>query len=189
MNDRIQKQADRLLYDHSLLNLLNKYGTPHIIGSYRMNLMAWNDLDIDIDISQAGMSLHKLYTLTAELLSAFQPVWYEAKETTDIHGNPACFLGFETRILGELWNVDLWFFERGIIETALRFCDHIAEEVAANPEKGTAILAIKKYLMAHGLYAFDKYTSMDVYRAVIEDNISTPEDFLSGEKEKGRVAE
>lgn len=42
------EQANHILYDLGLLNELNKYGKAHIIGSVRMNLMAWNDLDIDV---------------------------------------------------------------------------------------------------------------------------------------------
>ena len=44
-----KEQADCILYKYNLLNELKKYGTPHIIGSYRMDMMAWNDLDIDIE--------------------------------------------------------------------------------------------------------------------------------------------
>jgi len=44
-----REQADYILYDMGLLCELKKYGTPHIIGSCRMDMMAWNDLDIDIE--------------------------------------------------------------------------------------------------------------------------------------------
>ena len=44
-----KERADYFLYDCGLLEELKKYGNPHIIGSYRMDLMACNDLDIDIE--------------------------------------------------------------------------------------------------------------------------------------------
>ena len=50
-----KEQADFILYKCGLLDELKKYGCPHIIGSYRMDMMAWNDLDIDVENS--GMSL------------------------------------------------------------------------------------------------------------------------------------
>lgn len=182
-----KKQADRLLYDCSLLDILKKYGTPHIIGSYRMDLMAWNDLDIDIDITNAGMNRQKLYELTGVLLRRFHPVWYEAKETRDDVGRPAWFYGFETEILGECWNVDLWFFERESISKALEFCDETAQKVIRDPAKKIAILSLKEFLMAQGLYSFDQYSSMDVYRAVLTDGIATPEEFLSKYKKRPRT--
>ena len=49
MNNTDRKsQADRILYEFGLLKKLEEMGVPHIIGSYRMDMMAWNDLDIDI---------------------------------------------------------------------------------------------------------------------------------------------
>ena len=53
------EQANRILYDLGLMNELNKYGKPHLIGSVKMDLTAWEDLDIDIE--NESMSLDKLY--------------------------------------------------------------------------------------------------------------------------------
>ncbi len=43
-----------------------------------MDMMAWNDLDIDIE--NDTMSLDKLYELSTFIINTFHPVWYEAKE-------------------------------------------------------------------------------------------------------------
>ena len=63
--ERIREQADKILQDLGLLDKLRKYGTPHVIGSYSMNTMAWNDLDIDV--SNEKMDLDRLYQLTDEI--------------------------------------------------------------------------------------------------------------------------
>ena len=79
MNNVARKsQADRILYEFGLLKKLEELGVPHLIGSYRMDMMAWNDLDIDIE--NDGMSLDKLYELSSFILNKFHPTWYEAKE-------------------------------------------------------------------------------------------------------------
>lgn len=102
--DNFKNNADKLLYDFGLLDELNNYGTPYIVGSYAMDLMAWNDLDIYV--SNECMSTEKLYELTSFILNTFHPVWYEAKkEVSD--GKTVWFHGFETEILGELCNVDI----------------------------------------------------------------------------------
>ena len=44
-SQEIRKNADRILYEYGLLDLLRPLGAPHVIGSYRMDMMAWNDLD------------------------------------------------------------------------------------------------------------------------------------------------
>ncbi|MDE7299487.1 MAG: hypothetical protein K2N94_11755 [Lachnospiraceae bacterium] len=170
-----KEKADYFLYECGLLEELKKYGVPHIIGSYRMDMMAWNDLDIDIE--NEGMSLEMLYQLTAYILEKFHPVWYEAKEEVNAEGKKVWFQGFETVITGELWNFDLWFFDRETIEQAEAFCDEIGRHVA---EKGLKekVIGIKEKLIDKGLYSFEQYTSMDVYKAVLEQGIMTVEDFL-----------
>lgn len=67
--------ADRILYEFGLLDRLEQLGKAHIIGSYRMDMMAWNDLDIDIE--NDAMSLDKIYELSTFIINTFHPVWYE----------------------------------------------------------------------------------------------------------------
>lgn len=54
------EQAEYILQDCGLLEELSGYGTPHVIGSYRMAMMAWNDLDIENE----KMPLDKLHRLS-----------------------------------------------------------------------------------------------------------------------------
>ena len=169
-----KKSADFILYTAGLLNELKKYGQPHIIGSYRMDMMAWNDLDIDIENS--AMSLDKLHQLTDWIIKTFKPVWYEAKEEITAEGKTVWFHGFETNIMGELWNVDLWFFDKDTIEIAEKYCDEIAEK--ASDSQKEQIVKIKQELIARKLYSFDKFTSMDVYSTVINNGITNIEEFL-----------
>ncbi len=175
-----KEEADRLLYEYGLLEILREFGNPHIIGSYRMDLMSWNDLDIDIENDH--MSLESLYQLTEYIVKAFHPIWYEAKEEHDENGEAVWFHGFETMITGELWNVDLWFLSRREIEKAESFCDKIAEKAAQSPEVKENIMNIKQELQERHLYSFDQYTSMDVYKAVLEYGITNTNDFLGNHK-------
>jgi len=168
-------QADRLLYEFGLLDRLEEIGDAHIIGSYRMDMMAWNDLDIDIDNST--MSLEKLHALSAFIIRVFHPVWYEAKEEITAEGKTIWFHGFETIITGELWNVDLWFFDKETIAVAEQYCDDI--RLSASPEQKDCIVRIKSELLRRGLYSFEQYRSVDVYKAVLEDRVTSVEEFLS----------
>ena len=170
----LKEKAEHILQASGLLEHLKAYGTPHIIGSLRMDMMAWNDIDIDIE--NDGMDLEKLYRLTRFVMDAFHPVWYEAREEADGEGKTVWFQGFEAMIDGEKWNFDLWFFDRETIEKAETFCDGIAAR--ATPAQRESITEMKRGLLARGLYSFEKFRSMDVYRAVLEENIQTIEGFL-----------
>lgn len=173
--DRLAR-AKRILEDMGLLEHLGKIGTPHVIGSARMDLMAWNDLDIDVE--NETMNLDCLYELTAYILKTFRPVWYEAKEEIDDAGKTVWFHGFEADIDGERWNFDIWFFDRETIEKAERYCDAVTEKVRSVPGSREAILKMKEDLIAHGRYGFDQYASMDVYRAVLEQGITSEQELL-----------
>jgi len=166
--------ADRILYEFGLMEQLEKIGVPHIIGSYRMDMMAWNDLDIDIE--NDNMSKEKLYELSADILKTFEPLWYEAKEELSEDGKRVWFHGFETMITGELWNVDLWFFDKETIKNAEKYCDEIAEKT--DESQKNIIIAIKEELIKRGLYSFEQYKSIDVYKAVVEENVRNVEEFL-----------
>lgn len=174
-NDIIKSNANRILYEFGLYDRLEEIGSCHIIGSYRMNMMAWNDLDIDIE--NENMSLDKLHELTAFIINTFKPLWYEAKEEINANGKTVWFHGFETMITGELWNVDLWFFDKKTISEAEQYCDKISQIV--NHEQKERIANIKKELIARELYSFDKYKSLDVYNAVLKNNVSNIDEFFA----------
>ncbi len=174
--NNMKEQADKLLYDLGLFDELKKYGTPQIIGSYAMNVMAWNDLDIDV--TNEDMDIEKLYSLTSVILKKYKPIWYEAKQELTSEGKQVWFHGFETMILGDLWNIDIWFFDKSTISNAESFCDNVKKQIDLDENKRNTIIQIKKGLIEKELYSFEKYTSMDVYKAVLEDGISSLDEFL-----------
>lgn len=172
-----EKQADYILYTCGLLEELNKLGKSHITGSYRMDMMAWNDLDIDVE--NENMTLDKLYLLSNFIMERFHPTWYEAKEELNKDGKTVWFHGFETIVDGQLWNIDIWFFDKETISKALLLCDKIVLQAGQISNAKDNIVEIKKELIQRQLYAFDKYTSMDVYKAVLNQHISNVDEFLS----------
>lgn len=141
-----------------------------------MDLMACNDLDIDIENS--AMSLERLYQLTEYILRTFKPVWYEAKEELNDEGKTVWFHGFETVLLGQLWNFDLWFFDENTINKAEAFCDSIERKANEISNAKNSIITIKSKLIDKGLYSFEQYTSMDVYKAVLEQGIMNIDSFM-----------
>lgn len=171
-----RQKADKILYEMGLLEHLRKIGEPHVIGSYKMNMMAWNDLDIDVE--NDTMSAEQLYQLTAYILEKFHPLWYEAKEEVNDERKTVWFHGFKAIIDGEIWNFDLWFFDRETIDKAEAYCDGIMRMTERQPGSREKIIKMKQELLDRKLYGFYQYSSMDVYRAVLEQGISDVEELL-----------
>ena len=126
-----------------------------------------------------GMSREKLYQLTSFVLDVFHPLWYEAKEEINDEGKRVWFHGFHVLIDDELWNVDLWFFDTETITKAEAYCDGISSAVQKFPVYRERIFRIKDALREKGLYGFYQYSSMDVYRAVLEFGVQDSEELIA----------
>ena len=161
---------------------MQKIGEPQIIGSYKMDMMAWNDLDIDI--LNTKMDVSKLYQLTGYIIHTFHPFWYEAKEEVNDEGKTVWFHGFEAIIDGEKWNFDLWFFDQEAIDKAENCCNRIMERVRQQPGSRECIMKMKKELLERDLYGFYQYSSMDVYKAVLEQGIHDVKELLERYQKK-----
>lgn len=59
------------------------------------------------------------------------------------------------------------FYGKDTIKLAEEYCDKIVMQVKKSPELKEQIIRLKKELIAHKLYSFDQYTSIDVYHAVL----------------------
>ena len=80
-------------------------------------------------------------------------------------------------IAGELWNVDLWFFDKDTIRDAESYCDNVAHNTSRIQKD--AVIQIKNDLISMGLYSDIKYRSIDVYKAVMEKNVKSTWEFLA----------
>lgn len=166
-NAERKKQADIFMHEMGLTETLKKYGEPHIVGSYAMDTMAWNDLDIYI--TNKNMSLEKLHELSQHTIAAYKPFWYEAKQ--EQHDKSIYFHGFETTVMGSLWNFDLWFFGEKEIQKAKNFYSEVNKK--ATPAQKETIIALKQTLIERSQYNYSPYTSMDVYTAVLDHDVNT----------------
>ena len=173
----IKDRADIILYDLGLLNDLKNYGVPHIIGSYTMDIMSHNDLDIDV--SKRKYEYRKVIWFSKYVIDKYHPSRYEAKQEKTYEGKTVWFHGFEAAINNELWNFDIWFLDNDAIKNAEDFCKSIKRQLDENPAKKNTIIQIKKALIERNIYSFAQYTSMDVYDAVLKNGILTIDEFLA----------
>src|SRR5678809_1396618 len=72
LNAQLKKEADEILYKQGLMDLLYPFGTPHIQGSYSLDLMTWRDLDIYLQTDT--VSEIDFFLLGQKVCSAFAPV-------------------------------------------------------------------------------------------------------------------
>lgn len=173
----ICEKADDLIYNHGLLKLLSKYGDVYIVGSYRMGIMTWNDIDFYID--KSSLNTQNYYSLASDILKMY-PSHFNGEINIE---NELAFLGFETRISDERWNIDIWWKDKVKIDDSIAYAHDIVHLIQERPELKNAVMKIKQDLIIRGFYGFDKgkkhYHSKEIYDAVFNEGILTTEQFLT----------
>lgn len=172
----IREQADLLLKRSALLQALEIHGAQ-IVGSYAMDAMSWNDLDIYVETDQ--MSVSAWSELSARVIRAVQPVRIDGFQDASAG---KFFLGVETMITGERWNIDIWGKSKAEIADAVRRNRDMKARFDAEPDAREAMLRIKRALIEKKMYGFDKgrehFHSPKIYDAVLEKGVRTIEEFL-----------
>jgi hypothetical protein len=172
----LQGQADEVVVDLGLAEMLAEAGEPVRVGSSALGLMAWRDLDVTVVCPH--LSASQVAGLGARL--AGHPRVREVTFRNDTGAwnvDPAypdgLYLGLRYRDAGgEDWKVDVWFVDRpdrqpdlGHVRTLL---PRLTDATRA------AILRVKD-----AVWDQPGYVSFDVYTAVLDHGVRTTEEFLA----------
>lgn len=105
-SETLREEATIFLQER-LLDHLSPF-TYYITGSYALDVMAWPD--IDLNVLYVDRLVSNIYSLGSNLLASLNPSWLELRNASAEPDTPGhFFLGFETTIGKNLWNVDIWF--------------------------------------------------------------------------------
>lgn len=177
-NIELKALADRILFGFHLSDYLHTIGKAHIIGSYKMNILAIADLNIAVE--NEDMNLDRLYKATDQILKTIKPVSFNGYETINKKGQKEWYFTFKKDIKGELFNVDIRFISKAKIEAIEQFCEQVSSRL--NAETRLATMSIKQQLFAEGAYCGCPYNCLDVYDAVINKQIVSYNEFVKNYK-------
>jgi hypothetical protein len=176
LNEQIKHEADQLIYRKGLDKILQQYGRPHISGSYELNLMTGRDLDIYLEVTE--FSERDFFLLGADLSAALQPVkmHFRNELIARTNGLPlglywGVYLGDER---AGAWKIDIWCVDAEECRRLLNFCKAVKEKLT--PGTAGDIMTIKSQCWSDPQFR-RKYTSADIYNAVLKKGIRTVEDF------------
>jgi hypothetical protein len=177
LNATITSEADKILHDHGLLQIMSRHGTPVLTGSYVLGLMTWRDLDIYLETNE--MTEGKFFQLGNELASSLKPhrMHYRNEFIGRTSTLPAgLYWGIYTSSLGfpDEWKTDIWAIDSNQVNTLQRQLDELKSRI--DQDKRPPILAIKNHFCKHPEYR-RKFTSSDIYHAVIEEGIRSVGEF------------
>jgi len=171
-NEGLKAEADQLIRECRLPELLAAYPRSFVGGSYNYGLMCWRDLDLYVLDPQHD--LKRCFEIGYELTKRLSAK--KSRFTNNIGADPNGFywgikLGDERQ---GAWKIDLWFLDAKGYERHSKYCRDLRARLT--PETRAAILNLKEAYWRRREYR-DTITSDLIYRAVLDHDIRTVQDF------------
>jgi hypothetical protein len=171
-NKDLKAEADLLIQECQLPELLAVYSRWFVGGSYSYDLMCWRDLDVYVLDPQHDLKrcFEIAYELTHRLAAQ------KSRFTNNVGGEPnGLYWGIK---LGDerqgAWKLDVWFLDLRSYEQHADYSVSMRERLTT--ETRSAILEIKEAYWRRPEYR-DTITSDSIYRAVFENGVRTTSDF------------
>jgi len=189
--DTLQAEAQHVIAELNLPALLSQVGTPEQIGSSMAGLMVWRDLDFNILCPHPSLD---------SIFAAVRPLLLHPRVTQLHYHNdtgqyaPAELRGDERYYFvvhyenkaGNKWKIDLSFWLSDAPRNQLTHIAYLKQTMT--DETKLAILWIKDVWHHHTTYPY-QVGGTDIYDAVLEHGVRTPEQFHSYLLERGMPVE
>lgn len=177
-DQQLRDEADALLSRHGVLDILRQFGTPHLSGSYNLQLMTWRDLDIYLEMQP--LNTERFMDLGRQLGRALRP---RRLSFTDHFNFPTTealtglYWGIRTDELSRGgWKIDVWGVTPSVCAERLAYSESLRRDLSASTR--LSILKIKNEICRLPSYR-KTITSKQVYDAVLSGSATSIEEFWS----------
>ncbi len=178
----LRQEADSVVADLQLPARLRELGTAVRVGSSALGLMVGRDIDITVVCDELGDD-SQVVALAGRLARqpAVRQVTYR-DDTGAWNAEPeqypdGRYLGVKYRkVIGQEWNLDVWFVDQPDRMPDLAHLKTMPSQL--DPERRLAILRIKQEWAGRPEYG-STVRSNDIYTAVLQHGVRTPEEFAS----------
>ncbi len=176
LNSTLITEANEILHEYGLLQILSKYGNPIITGSYSLNLMTWRDLDIYLEADE--MTEERFFNLGKEIVVRLKAHRMHFRNEF-ISKTPNLPVGFYWGIyitlnFSDVWKIDVWAIDSNQINLYQKELNDLKSRI--DEEKRPIILMIKHHFCKHPEYR-RKFAARDIYHAVIAENVNSTKQF------------
>lgn len=174
----LQDEASEVADELRLYELLSQAGEPVRVGSSALGLMVWRDLDMTVICSRLTQQLIAQIASELMLHAGVRELKF-INDTGVYKTDPAypdgLYIGLKYKSQqGKEWKMDIWFVDEPERQPDLKHIVTMPEQLTQ--ERREAILQIKSDWASRDEYG-KTVRSFDIYTAVLEENIRTPEQF------------
>lgn len=169
---QVKKDADKLLAESKLVEILGRFGVVEITGSYALDLMFSPDIDIHLfgqfDRKKALDVLNTIMNET-KLTGYMFFDWVTYKNPAFPNGY---YLGIKQKMEGydKQWKVDIWLIPEARPEN-ISYMELLKN---CNEEEKITILMLKEWRDENN----PGLSSTEIYDAVMKNNIKSIEEFI-----------
>ncbi len=166
-----QRRASDVIKTLGLIEKWSLYGKPVIVGAVKTGLVV--ALDIDMEIYSDDPRIESGFKVMSEL--AVLPGVWKIRFSNELE-SPDQGLYWQIRYrdeIGDVWKVDSWLvaYDHPHAHWGEKFADTM-QKVLTNQTR-RAILEIKETLLGK-----PEVRGIDIYRAVLEDGVRSPDEFI-----------
>ena len=175
----LKEEGRKILEDEGLLEILNRYGETKVVGSYDLDLLIKPDIDISICVKE--FDIDKYFALCAEITKKLKPsrVKYldQSIKKLPFPFEEGYYLGLHILRNDIQWKIDGWVFNPKVFKERVDFHNEIKKRI--NSTNRQILLSIKKEICNS-----PSYISVDLYYAVLFDNITSINSFYDWYRNK-----
>jgi hypothetical protein len=186
--EALQTEAEEVMDRLQLLPMLNHVGRTMIVGSKALGLMVWRDVDIEVYCPM--LSADAVFEVIRPLASVpgihklnFRD-WSGPRSVADVPDGLYWGVRYQPDADPE-WKFDLWFVAE---HTTHRMGSELLSTMPPRltPKIRRTILSLKSLWFEHPSYRHVVY-STDIYDAVLDHGVATPEQFERYLRERGKL--
>lgn len=168
--EELRKKAKEILEKGKVVEMLQPFGKVILRGSYALDLMVVEDIDISVinptaDYKESAIQALNKFADDGYFQSCHLYNWSDYSKPEFPKG---FYLGLQTPVKGKKWKIDIWFIkkETGYEKTIIPQLKNLS------PEKRILILTLKQYKNDKKL----NISSADIYKLVLEGKLNNIEE-------------
>jgi hypothetical protein len=164
---RLKEEADLIIQELNLYEVLSPYGRIVPTGSYFLDLMMYPDIDLYL----SSVSIGQLFEIGGQLARSkmvFQVV-FEKSRTPQLPGGLYLKARIDYGDWGRPWKIDIWSLDDSVVDEKMEEMHHFKREMTGRLRE--QILQYKYSVLTAGNRT-PMYSGYFIYRAFIDEGLS-----------------